>query len=120
MIGFIVKAPLAEGDIGSTILDHLNHFDEVLLLLLIKLLIVFDVGDVDVVLGFGFRGLESAGEDADFGIFHDFGHLRVSHFLVNQDPLDELGVLDGASSLGLNFDQIQVDVLPVQIGHLEH
>ena len=45
------------------------------------------------------------------------GHLRMRHVLVDDHALDQLGVLHATTDLGLNLDQLKVDVLPLDVGN---
>lgn len=47
------------------------------------------------------------------------GHLRVAEFLVNDNSLDELCVLQLASHLALHLDELKVYILPVHVSHSE-
>ncbi len=47
----------------------------------------------------------------------DLGHLRVREVLVHNDALDEHGVLHPAADLGLHLDELEVNVLPLDVGH---
>mmetsp|Transcript_40263 Transcript_40263/g.61440 ORF Transcript_40263/g.61440 Transcript_40263/m.61440 type:complete len:306 (-) Transcript_40263:19-936(-) len=120
MVGLVVETPLAEDNIGSGILDALNLVNEVLLLHLVKLLVVLGGLDLEVVLGLGLGGLEGAGQDAHLGILDLLLHLGVREVLVDDDSLDELRVGKGATGLGHNFNQVEVDILPLEISHVEH
>lgn len=64
--------------------------------------------------------LEGAGEDGDFGVGHLFGHLWVGEFLINQDTFDELSVLNAATCLLLDFNQLQIHISSLQISHIKH
>ena len=64
--------------------------------------------------------LEWAGEDAHLGILDALGHLGVREFLVNDDTLDETGVLDGTASLGNDLDQVEVNVTALKVGDVQH
>ena len=51
--------------------DLLNHFFEFLLFVLPQILVIFDGGDVELMLGLRLGGLERTGEDGDFNIPQD-------------------------------------------------
>lgn len=61
MVGFVFEAPLAQDDVAVALLEVFDHVGEVLLLELVELAEGLGAGDVQVVLGFGFGGLEWAG-----------------------------------------------------------
>lgn len=119
MVGLIIKSPLAQGNVSSTIFDHLDHLSEVLLFLLIEFLIVLCTSDVNIMLGLRLWRLEGAGENADLRVLDQLRHLGVRDLLIDKYALDEGRFLDGATSLRLNLDEVEVHVLPLQVGHLE-
>jgi hypothetical protein len=45
---------------------------------------------------------------------------RTSEVLVDNYTLDEEGVLKSATNLAVNLDQLEVDVLPVEVGNGQH
>ena len=49
-----------------------------------------------------------------------FLHLGVREILVNNDSLNELGVLDGSASLCDNLDKVEVDILAFKICNVKH
>mmetsp|Transcript_1006 Transcript_1006/g.1808 ORF Transcript_1006/g.1808 Transcript_1006/m.1808 type:complete len:305 (+) Transcript_1006:748-1662(+) len=120
VVGLVVEAPLAEDDVGARVLDLVDHVHEVLLLHVAELVVVLDRLDLEAVLGLGLGGLEGAGQNADLGVLHLLHHLGVREVLVQHDSLDELAVGEGASGLCHNFDQVEVHVLPLDVGHVEH
>mmetsp|Transcript_54763 Transcript_54763/g.91024 ORF Transcript_54763/g.91024 Transcript_54763/m.91024 type:complete len:479 (-) Transcript_54763:379-1815(-) len=120
VVGLVVKAPLAEGDGGTRLLDLVDHVDKVGLLLGGELLVLLDGRDVEGVLGLGLGGLEGAGEEADLGVDDLLGHLRVTELLSDDDSLDEAGVLHGSSGLSLELDQVEVDVLALEVSNEQH
>ena len=56
------------------------------------------------MLGLGLRWLEWASKDADLCVGDFFLHLRVGEFLVDNNTFDELGIFNGATSFGNDFD----------------
>mmetsp|Transcript_8220 Transcript_8220/g.9954 ORF Transcript_8220/g.9954 Transcript_8220/m.9954 type:complete len:568 (-) Transcript_8220:99-1802(-) len=120
MVGLVVEAPLAEDGGGAGVLDAGNHIREVVRLHLLKFLVVGGALDLKTVLGLGLGGLERAGEDAHLGVLNLLGHLGVGELLVKDDTLDEAGVLDGAASLGNDFDQVEVDVATLEVSNVEN
>jgi len=120
VVGLVIKAPLAEHNVGTGVLDLLNHISEVVLFHLLELLVVLGVLDLDTVLGLGLWGLEGAGQDANLGVLDFLSHGGMGEVLVDDDTLDELGGLNGTTGLGDDLDQIEVDVLTVKVGNVEH
>jgi len=120
VVGLVIKAPLAEHNVGTGVLDLLNHISEVVLFHLLELLVVLGVLDLDTVLGLGLWGLEGAGQDANLGVLDFLSHGGMGEVLVDDDTLDELGVLNGTTGLGDDLDQIEVDILTVKVGNVEH
>mmetsp|Transcript_7579 Transcript_7579/g.46615 ORF Transcript_7579/g.46615 Transcript_7579/m.46615 type:complete len:266 (-) Transcript_7579:6-803(-) len=41
----------------------------------------------------------------------------MAHFLVQDNPMDQRSVFQGATRLSFQFDQFQIDILPFQVGH---
>mmetsp|Transcript_92559 Transcript_92559/g.135307 ORF Transcript_92559/g.135307 Transcript_92559/m.135307 type:complete len:365 (-) Transcript_92559:575-1669(-) len=85
VVCLIVKAPLADGEGGASILDLLDHVDKVGLLLLIQRLVLLHSVDLDVVLGLGLGRLKGACQDADLGVLDLFDHTRVRNVFVEHD-----------------------------------
>ena len=88
MVGFIIETPLAQNDVGSTILHHLHHVHEVILLLLEELLVVFSICDVYVMLGLGLWGFEGTCEDTYLGINDLLNHLGVRDLFIDENTVD--------------------------------
>ena len=88
--------------------------------MLIQLIVSLLGGDVQFMLGLGLGRLEGAGEDAHLGVLDLLGHLRMGELLVDDDAMDQLGLLQAAAGLALHLDHVEVHVLVVQIGHAEH
>ena len=120
MIGFVVEAPLAEDNICTGVLYSLDHIGEVGLLHLLELFVLLSILNLEPVLGLRLRRLEGAGKDDDLGVINLFVHLGVREVLVNNDALNELRVLDSSTSLGDDLDEIKVDILPLEVGDMEH
>lgn len=68
------------------------------------------------MLGLGLRGLERARQDGDLGISDLGRHLGVGEVLVDNDTLDQDGILEGTTDLAVDLDQLKVDVLALQVG----
>lgn len=116
MVGFIIETPLADDEVGTRVLDLLDHFGEVLLLHLGELLVVLLLGDIELVAGLGLRGLERASQDGDLGVVEVLGHLGVTHLLVKNDSSDEAGVFEASSDLTIDLDHIKVDIFVLEVG----
>ena len=119
VVGLVVEPPLADDKVGPAVLHPLNHIPEVLLLLFVQLLVRIPAGDIELVLGLGLGRLEGAGEDAHLCVLDRLGHLGVGDVLVDDDAVDELGVLEGPAGLALHPDHVEVDIVPVQVGDVE-
>mmetsp|Transcript_13232 Transcript_13232/g.18954 ORF Transcript_13232/g.18954 Transcript_13232/m.18954 type:complete len:246 (-) Transcript_13232:531-1268(-) len=117
VVSLVVEAPLAQDQGGSRIFAQLHLLDEVRLLLLVQGIVRLSGFDVDVVFGFGFRRLERASENGNFGVFDGFGHLRVRHRFVKDDTFDHHGVFQACSNLVFHLDQVKVNVLPFKVSH---
>mmetsp|Transcript_8705 Transcript_8705/g.21477 ORF Transcript_8705/g.21477 Transcript_8705/m.21477 type:complete len:311 (+) Transcript_8705:48-980(+) len=116
VVGLVVKAPLADGEVGPAVLDLLDHLHKVLLLLLVQRLELLGRVHRDRVLGLGLGGLEGAREDAHLGVLDVLAHAGVRDLLVKHDPVDELRVLHLPPGAPLHLDQVEVDVLAVEVG----
>ena len=116
MVGLVVETPLADGQVRAGILYLLDHLDELLALVRLQLLELLDAADLELVLGLGLGGLKGARQDGDLGVAHLGGHLGVREVLVDDDALDEDGVLKGAADLAVNLDQLKVNILALKIG----
>lgn len=68
------------------------------------------------MLGLGLRGLERARQDSDLGISDLGRHLGVGEVLVDNDTLDQDGILESTTDLAVDLDQLEVDVLALQVG----
>ena len=119
MVSLVIEAPLAEHNVGARVLYASDHIGKVGLLHLLKALIVSGSLDLETMLGLWLGWLEWARQDAHLSILSLLGHLRVGELLVDDDALDEAGVLDGAASLGNDLDQVEVDITTIQIGDVE-
>lgn len=119
MVGLVVETPLADGQVGARGLYLLNHLDELLALVRLQFLELFDARDVEPVLGLGLWWLERACEDGDLGVSHLGRHLGVREVLVDNDTLDEKGILQSATDLSIHLDELKVDVLAFEIGDRE-
>ena len=71
------------------------------------------------MLGLRLWGLEGAGEDQNLGVVDLLDHLGMREVLVENNTLDELGVGEGATSLGDDLDKVEVDVLTLNVGNVE-
>src|SRR3546814_2590273 len=80
-----------------------------------ELIILVDSFDGDLVGGLGLGRLEGAGQDDDLGILDLLGHLRVRHFLVEHDAMDELRLLKRATGLANKLDHVQINVTTLKI-----
>lgn len=119
VIGLVVKAPLTDDEVRSSVLNPLDHLLELLLLVRAQLLELLDVLNVKLVLRLRARGLERTREDRNLGVLDGTGHLGVGEVLVDDDTVDELSVLEGTSDLSVDLDELKVDVLTLEVGDRE-
>jgi hypothetical protein len=120
VVRLVVETPLANDQVGAGVLDLPDHRLESLELVLLQLLELLDRGNVELVLRLRTRGLERAGEDSDFGVLDGTGHLRVRHVLVEEDTADEGCVLEGATDLAGDLDEVERNVATVEVGNGEN
>lgn len=115
VVGLVVEAPLADDDVGAGVLDLIDHLGELVGLVALELLELFDRGNIELVLGLGLRGLEGACEDGELGVADLGGHLGMGKVLVYYDALDQQCVLEGTADLAVDLDELKVDVLAVKV-----
>ena len=72
------------------------------------------------MLGLGLWWFEWASKNDNLCVMNLFLHLGVREILVNNDSLNELGVLDGSASLCDNLDKVEVDILAFKICNVKH
>ena len=120
VVGLVIETPLAKDGSCARIFDTLYHIGEVVLLHLLKLGVVSSALDLETVLGLRLRGLERASEDADLGVLDLLSHLRVGELLVDNDTFDEARVFDGATGLGDDLDEVEVDVTALNVSNVKH
>ena len=119
MVSFIIETPLAEDNVGTGVLDALDHVGEVVSLHLSKFFIIFGALDFKSVLGLRLWGLEGAGKDDTLGISDLLGHLGVREFFVDDNTFNERRVLDSTTGLGDDLDQFKVNIFTIKIGNME-
>merc|ERR1719444_17012 len=117
MVSLIIKAPLADSQTGSSIDDLLNHIFKCLSLVISELLVILDALNIELMLGFWLWGLKWTGQDSNTYILQFFGHLWMREVFVNNNTLDQHTVFHTSTNLGLNLDQLKVDVLGLEIGN---
>lgn len=120
VVGLIVEAPLADYQVGARFLQLLDHFCELLLLVVLQLLELLDGCDVKLVLGLGLRGLEGTGQDSQLSIPNLVRHLRVRKVLVHNNTLDKQRILKRSTDLAIHLDQLEVNILALEVGNREH
>ena len=77
MVRLIVETPLADNEVGASVLDALDHIVELALLVLAQLLVLLHAGDVEFMLGLRAWGLEWACENSNLRVTHGVRHLWV-------------------------------------------
>lgn len=117
VVGLIVETPLADNKVRTSILELLDHLDELFPLVVLHLLEFLDAGDVEFVLGLRLRWLKGACENRHLCIPDLRRHLRVGEVFVDDDTLNKEGVLERASNLAIDLDKLEVDIPPLKIGH---
>ena len=72
-LGLIIlkRTPLTDRQSGPSILDLLDHFVKFLLFVFSQKFVIFNAGNIQLVLGFWLWGLKWAGQDGEFDIFQD-------------------------------------------------
>ena len=63
--------PLTDRQSSPSMLDLLDHFVKFLLFVFSQKFVIFNAGNVQLVLGFWLWGLKWAGQDGEFDIFQD-------------------------------------------------
>lgn len=92
MIGLVIKAPLAQSNVSSRLLNFSHHVNEILLLLIGQLGIVLSIGYIQIVFGLWLGRFKGAGQNGYLGVFETFGHLWMREVLVNKYALNELSL----------------------------
>ncbi len=85
-----------------------------------EFLVVLDSLDFETVLGLWLWWFKGASKDNNLCVVNFLLHLGVRKVFVDNDSLDELGVLNGSTSLGNNFDEVEVDVLTFEVRNVEN
>jgi len=129
VVGLVVKAPLADDEVGAGVLDPelsalitgvyplLDHVQELLLLVHLELLVLLDTLNVELVLGLGAGRLKRTREDGNLGVLDLVGHLGVRKVLVDNDTVDNVRVLEGTTDLAVDLDELKVDVAALEVGN---
>lgn len=120
VVGLIIETPLADDQVGTRLLQLLDHLCELLLLVVLQLLEFLNRCDIKLVLGLGLGRLKGTGQDGQFGIPNFVGHLGVREVLVHDNTSDKQRVLEGSTDLAVNLDQLEVDILALKVGNREH
>ena len=85
-----------------------------------EFLIVLNSLDFETVLGLWLWWFKGASKDNNLCVVNFLLHLGVRKVFVDNDSLDELGVLNGSTSLSNNFDKVEVDVLTFEVRNVEN
>lgn len=120
VVRLVVKAPLAHDQVRAGVLDLLDHALERLALVLLELAVLLHGANVQLVLRFRPRRLEGARQDRDARVADLARHLGVRHVLVDHHTVHECRVLERATHLAVDLDQLKVDVAAVQVGDAQH
>ena len=108
MLCEVVDSLLAEDDVGSDRLDLVDHPPQHVLLLHEEVVELVGVGDLDLCLDLGLLDLECCIDQCDLCVLDLLRHCRVDGFLVDDESLDELGLLHRGSGLLDCLDVVQV------------
>ena len=108
MLCEVVDSLLAEDDVGSGLLDGVDHVLQGLLLLGDELAEHLGVGDLDLCVDLGLLDLEGGVDQGDLGVLHELGHGRGDGLLVDDESFHELGLLHVGSGLLDGLDVLQV------------
>ena len=119
MVSLVIETPLAEDDVGTRVLNFLNHISEIFLLHGVQFFVVLGGFNFETVLGLWFWWLEWASEDQDLSVSDLLLHLRMGEIFIKNDTLDELRILESSTSLGDDFNEIEVDIFSLQISNSE-
>ena len=80
---FILKlTPLTDRQSSPSILDLLDHFVKFLLFVFSQKFVIFNAGNIQLVLGFWLWGLKWAGQDGEFDIFQDLVDIKINLKIV--------------------------------------
>ena len=120
MICLVVKTPLAEDDICARIFNSFHHIDEVVLLHLLQLFVIFDRLNLESVFRFGLWRLERASQNYYLSVVDFLLHLRVRKVFINNDALNKLRILNSAACLCNDFDEVEVDVFALKICNVKN
>ena len=120
MVGFIIKTPLTNHHICSTLFDFLNHIHKVLLLFVREFMEILCISYVEIVFGLWFRRFEWTSQDSNFSITDGFFHLGMRKFFVNEYTFDQFRIFNTLPRLSNNFNQIKVDIFSFQIGNTKN
>src|SRR5208283_3833870 len=104
----IIDPLLADDHVRPDRFDRVDHLVERPVFLFEEALDLVRVLDVDLALDFRLLDLERGVEEDDLRVRHLGGHAWVAPLLVEDDPLDELGVRDRASVALLDLDLVDV------------
>lgn len=115
VVGFIIEAPLTNGEVGTRILQLLNHLRKRLPLVFLQPLEFVNRRDIQLVLGLGLRRLERAGQNGQFRILDFIWHLRMRKVLIHDHTLHKKRVFEGSSNLAVDLDQLEINILPLEI-----
>lgn len=138
VVGLIIEAPLANSEVGTAVLHPLHHVPEVFLLLVGEPHIGLFVLYIELVLGLRLGRFKWACKEAHLHIRKLFLHLltnasqplrakkgkgKQAHLwvteLLDKKTVQELSVRELPALLGLEFDQLEINVLPLQIRHCQ-
>ena len=108
-MGEVVDSLLAEDDVGSGGLDLHDHVLQHLLLLGDELGELVGVGDLDLGVDLGLLDLERGVDQGDLGSLDELGHAGLDGLLVDDESLDDVGLLHLGAGLLDSLDVLEVD-----------
>ena len=108
VLGEVVDSLLAEHDVGSGLLDLLDHALQHVLLFGDELVELVRVGDLDLGVDLGLLDLEGGVDQCDLRVLDALGHAGLDGLLVDDQTLDDVGVLHAGTLLLHGLDVLQV------------
>ena len=120
MVRLVVESPLADNQIGTSVLNSFDHVRKLLFFVLPELVILLDAGDIKLVLRLRAGRLKRTSEDGEFSILDPARHLRMGHILVQEHTLDQGCIVERTTDFPVDFDQVEGDVFALHIRYLEY
>ncbi len=113
MLGHIVDSAVSEDDVGADIDQFVDQFAKLLFFLIDELLELVGVSDVHFCVDFGLGNLDPVVEQCDTGVFDRVRHVVVDTLFVDDNALDEFGVVNRAANNLLDGDVFSINVVSI-------